>query len=208
MQVVKNAFKIFNKDKEKWYTLVAYDADSKTQWLHAFGEAGIIVEKASSFDPSKYDHPDLTAGLTNEEAMAIMIKVRDGKLNVDAALELAKESSAKAVEKDATPATVDMDKDVNDELILVLGATGTIGQRVASKVTFPTGFDLRLSGFLRVHLVTQMTHLVASLRLVRGDSLTSAHACDHSCSRPEPEFVWALGTPRSWRNLLIVVPTW
>eukprot|EP00038_Savillea_parva_P013306 m.7905 g.7905 ORF g.7905 m.7905 type:complete len:434 (-) comp2486_c0_seq1:358-1659(-) len=94
-QTLNNAFKIFNKDKEKWYTLVADNAKGKELWLEGFHDAGIPVERSTVFDASSpsSDLPRLIADLSNEDAKAIMGRVRDGTLDMEGAIRLAKAQS-------------------------------------------------------------------------------------------------------------------
>eukprot|EP00038_Savillea_parva_P013307 m.7917 g.7917 ORF g.7917 m.7917 type:complete len:388 (-) comp2486_c0_seq2:358-1521(-) len=94
-KTLNNAFKIFNKDKEKWYTLVADNAKGKELWLEGFHDAGIPVERSTVFDASSpsSDLPRLIADLSNEDAKAIMGRVRDGTLDMEGAIRLAKAQS-------------------------------------------------------------------------------------------------------------------
>mmetsp|Transcript_27053 Transcript_27053/g.81091 ORF Transcript_27053/g.81091 Transcript_27053/m.81091 type:complete len:420 (+) Transcript_27053:28-1287(+) len=160
-KLLDHAFKIFSKDKDKWYTLTAKDSDTKALWMNGFREAGIVVEQSSAFNPAKYDLPELTAEISNDDAMAIMIKVRDGVLTVNDAMALAKETATVAAKRstEALDTPGDDDDDPTPS-VLILGATDDIGIRVADKL---------LSAGARVRLGARDTTRLESIATAGAD---------------------------------------
>lgn len=88
-KILSNAFKIFNIHKEKWYSLVCVDSEEKGKWMEAFEEAGVTVERLNSYSIDTNAKVASNMLLTDAERLDIMSKVRDGKMNVSEAMDMA-----------------------------------------------------------------------------------------------------------------------